>query len=404
MKNSIKSLCCLLIITALAACGGLTESAEERERALRNEATHQEFSKIFLWYTASAKGGWKNNDEGRFSNDDAPALESLTSLYKSTGDGRYLETAFQLGEKIIAANDEVRFVQDAYRSDRVIPGWSSTRYTKDKRRTHFLLNDALIAIQLVQSHRNVKGTAREIYAPASWLAYSERVFNDLFVADWKQINESSGFFEDNYFPSIEKIRMPVNQYATAGLFALELYKATGKAEYRTYATQTGNFLKSQLILRDNAYVWCYAKFSDNDRCTNMEDFSHAQLVTRFIVAMQKSNLVFNEVDISRIVKTVTTQIITPSGVSFYVGGKPYADGTGSVSYKANAWLHYFMELVEFDSQLAAYMKSYLAQWKIDYVATSDFNHLGEFALLHYAYSIQYFGQNLCGACTGPYTQ
>ena len=394
----------MLVIAVLTACGGLTESAEERDRALRNEATHQEFIKIYQWYTASAKGGWKNNDDGRFSNDDAPALESLASLYRTTGDFRYLELTFQLGEKIVAASDEARMVQDAYRNDRVIPGWSSTRYTKDKRRTHFLLNDALIAIQMVQSHLNVKGTARESYAPVSWLTYSERVFKELFVADWKQIDMTSGYFEDAYFPAVEKIRMPVNQYATAGLFALELYKATGRPEYRTFAIHTGNFLKSQLILQDEAYLWCYAKYADNGRCTNMEDFSHAQLVTRFIVAMQKSNLVFDRIDVTRIVKTVTTKLITPAGVYFYVGGKPYADGSGSVSYRSNPWLHYFMELTEFDPQFATYMKNYLIQWKFDYVPSSDFNHLGEFALLHYAYSLQYFGENLCGACLGPRTQ
>ncbi len=396
LNISIRNFAWLLVATLVIGCGGGAPSEEE----VRRETIYRDFNVAHQWFVRSTKGGWTNEDNGRFANDDAPAMEAMYLLYANTRDPRYAEMAYAYGQKIIAAGDDVMKRVDVRRGNRMLPGWSSTRYTVDKSRTQFLLNSAIIASQLVQGNRLLKGSAQSALAPDSWLSYSERVFNEVFVPDWKQVSPTSGYFEDSYFPEVSKIRMPVNQYVMAGNFALELYKSTNNSRYLQYATQTANYLRSELILRNGAYLWCYSKYVADNQCTSLDDFSHAQYVLKFMLNMGNAGVNFTSVEMERIGGTFNTHLVGPGGIYFYLGGYPYLAPSGNPPYKQNPWLHYFIDLLGSSNANRAYFENYLKSWVIQYDPASDFNHIGEFALLHYALSVKYFGQNHCKACLG----
>jgi len=342
-------------------------------------------------YLESSKGGWKNNDNGRFSNDDAPAMESLLEFYKLTRDQRYLDTLVRVAQRILTNDDVSRSTADAHRGNMILPGWSSTRYTHDSSRTIFIYDDALILLSLVKTFNELKNTNLiTVYPVQSWLNRAILEFEAVFKPEWKSINASAGYFEDRYYTNIG-LNMPLNQFSIVGLFCLELYKATGNSQYLLYATKSANFLKQQLKVKVDSYVWYYKLPSQAYPDTIYDDFSHAQHVLRFMVEMHEHGSVFNKEDISRLVSTFETQVMDGSKVFQRFGGmlNEVIPLPLPQRYAVDPWLTYFYLLVPYSSKTALQMQSYQTQRRVIYHSNSDYNHLGEFLLLHYAYRLKY---------------
>ena len=346
-----------------------------------------------LWkdYLESSHDGWQNNDKGRFSNDDAPSMEALLILYQLTGDVRYLDTLSKTAKRILENDDISRQTADVHRGNKVLPGWSSTRYTADSSRTIFLLDDALILLPLVKAYNNLKNTdLSDKYQVTTWLNRAIREFETVYKPEWKTINAEEGYFEDVYYTAIG-LKMPMNQYSIPGLLSLELYKATGNELYLDYAVKTANYVKKNLKIINNSYVWYYKLPSINYSWLNYDDFSHAQLVTHFIIEMYLYNKVFTKNDLALLVKTFLIQVMDGNKVYRYFGGmiNETTPLPSDQKHSEDPWLTYFFLLVPYSSDVYSKMKFYHTNRKIIYNSASDFNHLGEFLLLHYAYQLKY---------------
>lgn len=66
----------------------------EFEKTAFQENIYNEFKPLYELYNTDSKGGWPNNDQGRFSNDDATVLEGLVYLYEVTKDPVYVRHFF----------------------------------------------------------------------------------------------------------------------------------------------------------------------------------------------------------------------------------------------------------------------------------------------------------------------
>ena len=120
------------------------------------KSMYANFEPLWELYLESANGGWKDNDNGRFSNDDAPVIQALLELYEITKDSRYIDKLYSLVNNFLENDDIARGLQDQHLGNQILPGWSSVRYTEDNSRTIFLMDDALILISIVNSYNYLK--------------------------------------------------------------------------------------------------------------------------------------------------------------------------------------------------------------------------------------------------------
>lgn len=126
-----------------------------KEKEIIHKEVYREFFPLWELYKKDSKGGWLNNDQGRFSNDDAAVLEGLVYLYETTSDEIYLKHFFEISDRLNANDDMTRNLSDKYRSNQVLPGWSSIRYTHDSSRHIFNLDDALILFPYLKLYNEV---------------------------------------------------------------------------------------------------------------------------------------------------------------------------------------------------------------------------------------------------------
>lgn len=357
---------------------------------LSKETIYNDFKPLWNWYLESTNGGWKNNDNGRFSNDDGPAIKALLELYKLTKDTRYLEKLKSLVTKLLNNDDIKRGLADQHRGNKILPGWSSTRYTKDNSRTIFLMDDALILIPIIEAYNYLKNTENSFFTSKDWLERAEKEFELVFKNDWKSINNNQGYFQDIYYTN-DDLNMPMNQYAIVGELCAFLYESTGNSSYKEYAIKTANFLKENLILKSNSYLWYYRKPSQKYPSIIYDDFSHSQLVWRFINTMYKLDLVFNDKDIELMRGTFKHQVMDGNKVFWYFGGmfNENTPATADYLHMENAWLHYFFSLASYDNDIKSILTRYQYTRGIVYDPNSDFNHIGEFVLLHFALGKKY---------------
>lgn len=356
----------------------------------KNNIIYNEFSPLWKLYLESSNGGWQNNDIGRFSHDDSPAILALLELYKLTGDERYLTKLIFLIDKILQNDDISRGLADDHRGGIIYSGWSSTRYTLDNSRTIFLMGDALILISILKSYNYLMIKNEFNIDTSSWLKRAEKEFNLIFEKDWVNFSNDMGFFQDNYFDSIG-LNMPMNQYAVVGELCLELYLATGNSLYKDYSVKTGNYLKAQMIEKEKSFVWYYKLPSVNYPEIRYDDFSHSQLVWRFIHSMYQSDLIFDEEYINKIVGTFRFEVMDGEKVFFYFGGKLNENKQAPQNYlhKEFPWLEYFYSLAEFDNSTKEILIKFRQTRILEYNPDSNFNHIGQFVLLDFAFYKKY---------------
>lgn len=368
------------------------EGIENKSQLLDKSLVFSNFQPLWKLYLESSKGGWTNNDNGRFSNDEAPALDAFVELYILTHDQRYLDTIYKIGTKILNNDDIARNLKDVHRGNKVLPGWSSTRYTHDKSRTIFLMDDALILLPMLKAHNILKNSSNRKYAPETWLSRAESEFQEVFIPNWIKVSDTEGYFEDPYYTK-DSLNMPMNQYAMVGLLCLELFKATGELSYRDYAIKTGNYLKKNLIkINNQSYVWYYKLPSTKYPGFYYDDFSHAQLIVRFVEGMYKSNIIFDENDMKLLVGTFKYQVMDDNKIFRFFGGKFNANTYVPSNEKYvgdNAWLTYFHSLAAYDNGIKNILNEYHITRKVNFNRDSEFNHIAEFVLLHYVYKLKF---------------
>ena len=364
----------------------------EPEISFYQKSVYDSFLPKWQLYRYSSRGGWKNNDNGRFTHDDSPALLSLLELYKLTDDNRYLDTFNLVAQNIINNNDEIRNLQDNYRLNKVLPGWSSTRYTNDRSRTIFIANDALILITLLNFSNHLK--YKFIYSKYQCQKYidiSIKSFEKVIEPCWVNLNDDIGYFQDRYFDFIG-LQMPNNQIATTGLFCFELYKATNDSRYLNYAKKCAKYLKTILISEGKGYVWYYKQPTLNFPEIVYDDYSHAQLVFRFIIEMAEHKVVFSEEDLNKLKITFLEKIIDSGKVNFYFNGKINENSFLPIQsrFAVNPSMSYYYKLARHSDEIKFFLLDLSKRKPIFFDSNSEFNHIGKFVLLDFAFSQTYF--------------
>jgi hypothetical protein len=133
-----KTILIIIVVFFLYGCNKeFNEIENSSDLEFLQTSIYSDFEPLWKLYLDSSNGGWKNNDSGRFSNDDAPAILALIELHKLTDDNRYIDKLKFLVQNILKNDDIFRGLADEQRGNMILPGWSSTRYTSDNSRTIF---------------------------------------------------------------------------------------------------------------------------------------------------------------------------------------------------------------------------------------------------------------------------
>ncbi len=143
----------------------------------------------------------------------------------------------------------------------------------------------------------------------------------------------------------------------SGLVAISLYQVTRKRKYRDWIQRRGGDLKKALILGENgAYTFnCYL---DGSSCSSglIIDTSHAGDTVNFIVEAYKIGLVFNEVDIERLVASVKNNLWNQSLSDPRFNDRVDGSGQfGNMGANQGGWV----KLAAYDAELRALYREWI---------------------------------------------
>lgn len=369
----------VLLISVLFSCSKTTQVVAP------NDNYFPEFEKNWESYIKSSKGGWGNNFKGRFSWDDAYALEGLVLHFERSKDRRYIDTFIKVATRIFNSTDDNLNIRNKYRGNRIVKGWSTTRYTQDSAFHVFGITNAMILYPIIRLHNIVIGNnlVNESYNHffTKALNFSLLEFEDISVKDWINNSSETGYFQDAYYSAIG-ISTPVNQYARIGSYAIELYKLTGNINYLNYAQKVAKHLKKNLIQVGDYFYWNYTITNNPSPNDKPDDLGHSILVIQFIVNCYKNNIVFDKNDIQSLVKLFKNQVNIPNTILFneYLNGNAISNDP-FIS-------HYYM-LSEFDIEIHQILSSWLSQQVFNLDLSSFLNHFGNKLILLNAMNLYY---------------
>lgn len=372
INNKISFLVLSVISYFLISCKqhDIAPLSEQETLSIRNG-----FFPLWQIYETSSNGGWQNNDNGRFSNDDASAMTGLLLLFEKTKDTIYIKHFFKISDRIISNTDVNRGIKDKYRNNKILLGWSSTRYTHDNSSHIFNLDDALIHIPFIQLYRfvnmNQNLVSEDILIKTQSLFEISKKSFEIFENDWKNIDVDKGYFHDPYFQAIN-IDTPINQSCVFSIYCSELYLATQDSKYKNYTIKTANYFKSILSNKEEKYLlWNY----NTTPPTWTEDTGHGSWVAWFIYHSYKNKIAFNETDINRMISTFKEKIHKGDlFFSYRING----DGTEL----APIIIHYFL-YSEYDTEIKNMLSIYWQKRRIEYNSQTFLNHIGYHLIFFY---------------------
>ncbi len=325
-------------------------------------------------YKESAGGGWQNNLNGRFSWDDSYVLDGLVYVYKAEGKIAYLDKFIEIAEIIIRNKDtDLKFV-DPFRGNKTLTGWGATRYTSDNSHHIFNVLDALILSSLT-SFYNVVSISKlpEFYKEKArkYLLIVEQSFEEIQKQDFIHVNTKSGYFQDPYFTFLG-MHTPLNQFARVGTLCVELFKATKNVTYYEYASKTAQYVKDNLIYKEDYLLWNYGYYSLNSNVQDyVDDVSHGTLVVEFMAKCSEMNIIFTNDDMVRLVNLFTKKIFKDDGFTFYL------DGTGGILPDDEVYIHYFLLLTKYDRSIYDIISKWYNKQSYILDKGSFLNHFGE---------------------------
>ncbi len=345
----------------------------------------QAFENKWKLYNKSTNGGWKNNFNGRYSWDDAYALEGLLMHYQRSSDKRYVDTFIKVASRILETSDDDLKINDKYRGNKIVKGWSSKRYTVDSSYHVFGITNAMILYPVVKLFNILQDKNEIIQENISFFnkfkLFFIDEFNNIQVNDWVNLSSESGYFQDPYYSGLGIIT-PVNQYSRIGSYAIELYKLTGDLKYLVYAKKVARHLKNNLIQFSSYYYWNYIITSQPSPSDKPEDLGHSILVIQFIVNCYKNNIIFDQNDVQKLVYLFKNQLYIENSNSFreYLIGQ-LASNDPYVS-------HYYL-LSEYDYGVYQTLSNWLSKQDLKLDESSFLNHFGNKLILLDAFNLYY---------------
>ena len=314
----------------------------------------------------SASRPLRNNDSGGLAWGASYVLTAYAEMIAATEDPRYAARFVTLADGVLALRDDRRNVKDEFRG-KVVPAWSSTKYTKDKRYA-WAVHTGMLTYPMARFSAVVLGSdtlrpsfekdARRILA-----AVLESVA--VHDAEWRDgPKDGEGYL---YCLHLKKY-LPLNQQnalgrtwialddalkhagtksagATGGSPASASNSSRGKARadklpvapgrFRGKVEKLARFFKRRLRHDEklDAYGWAYWPGLDN-KGKGAEDISHAAINADFAVLCHQRGIVFDKQDMARFKATLTKRVWTKGGA---IANTVEGEGKGRYADAIHRW-------------------------------------------------------------------
>jgi hypothetical protein len=260
-------------------------------------------------------------------------IEGLISIYKATGDKKYINNALELSEAYQKAGKDMD--GDGYLD------WKSPTAGQKFNHSHHEWRAAA-------GISDVIGAIKTDPALAEFNNRADNLANFVDKHVWDKAHNVKG--------RNGKIQDTDNTHfiGRMGSVAVNMYKATGDPKYREYIETKGQQLKDSLKLgSDGTY-----NINMTTKGGEFADVSHAGDTINFIVEAAKAGIVFDQTDLQRLAKTVKTKMWNGKGFSDMINGSSSSKYSG-VGQHQEGWV----KLAEFDPDLQSIYLNFVKSQK-----------------------------------------
>ena len=255
-------------------------------------------------------------------------LMAFVAMFEGTGNTNYLLSALNRIDEVLKIRDDRRKIKDEIRG-RILPAWSSTKYTKGKPYV-WIVHAGMITYPIARCAYLIRCDPvlqKQYGAKADRYVLSLKETIQAFDYAWREdLHKQEGWYHGDYLNR----DIPLNQQNALARTLVTLWLATGEEEYKSKAVKLGNYFKNRLRKEEDRYVWSYWSKGGAG-----EDISHAAINVDFAFTCFRAGIVFTRDDMFRFAKTLKVCHKNDRGFSRNV------DGSGSLelSFQMGRWGH-----------------------------------------------------------------
>jgi len=291
-------------------------------------------------------------DSATLAWDESEILLAYVSYAESTGDRTFLVRAMEHIDRILANRDDRHKRRDMIRN-RILPAWSTSRYTGGRRYT-WIVHVGLITypiarwIYLVKSDPALfKQYGRKALAYEKELARTLAAFDD----DWRRGKRNG---EGYYWCRAAGVPQPMAYLSAIGRTLLTMYLNTGEKKYLNLTKAAAIYFKNRLRDPLVAYVW-----SHDPGKRPPEDIVHGGICVDFAVECHRAGIVFSAKDMEKFALTFKQMNRNGKGFTRLVTGE------GSPSLSNSAAAGRWVRLGWFDPEVRRIFYEYAKpKWKV----------------------------------------
>lgn len=282
-------------------------SAAVAEQSRGGETFRTRFDQLTAKAVASAVSKVPLDDGGQLAWGESYLLSALVEMFALSHDSAHAAQIVALGDWIDRARDDRHGRRDEIRQ-RVLPAWSSARYSKGRRFT-WAVHTGMIAAPLARFAAIVRSdnTLR-----TRWGQDADRllrVAREAVAAFDEDYRPGPGPDEGHvYCPYLAK-PLPLNMQNALARAWLAIADADGAPAYRERVTRLANFFRHRIRTeKDGSDTWAYwpPLTGAND---TFEDISHASINVDFMVLCHEHGIVFRREDLERVGATFRQHVM-----------------------------------------------------------------------------------------------
>ena len=247
------------------------------------------------------------SDGGQLAWGESYLLAALVEMFAVSHDPGHAASVVAIGDWLDRGRDDRNGRRDEIRQ-RVLPAWSSERYSKGQRYT-WAVHTGMIAAPLARFAAIVRSdpTLR-----ARWGTEADRLLRvaEEAVAPFDEDFRSGPGPDEGHLvcPYLKK-PLPLNMQNALARAWLALADATGDARYRERVTKLAVFFRQRIRTEgDGAATWAYWPPLSGTNDT-FEDISHASINVDFMVQCHEHGIVFTREDLERVGRTFTLHVM-----------------------------------------------------------------------------------------------
>lgn len=246
-------------------------------------------------------------DGGQLAWGESYLLDALVQMFAVSHDDTHAAHIVALGDWIDRARDDRHGRRDEVR-DRIMPAWSSARYSKGRRYT-WAVHTGMIAAPLARFAAIVK---RDPSLSARWgkdAARFLRIAQDAVAAFDEDYRAGPGADEGHVFCPYLAKPLPLNMQNALARAWLAIADATDAPVYRERVTRLANFFRHRIRTEaDGTATWAYWPPLEGKNDT-FEDISHASINVDFMVLCYEHGIVFGRDDLERVGATFRQHVL-----------------------------------------------------------------------------------------------